>query len=143
MTVFGKLSFAEAIGIIETRLGEAARTLNVIQLARGDLPNGYSSTWPDVVHDWTAYGGEVAKQRQKDAVNRPAAPPPDALDRLDQAMNWLWAVKRGDRPIVMGRAAGFSWRQLEDHDGRCIRTLQTVHQVALEAMFARAMEKEG
>lgn len=142
MTVFGKLSFAEAVGLIETRLREAAQTLGVIRLTRGDLPNGYSSSWPDVVHDWAAYGGEVAKQRQKDAINRPGAPSPDALDRLDQAMVWLWAVKHDDRPVVMARAAGCSWRQLEDRDGRCIRTLQTVHQVALEAMFVRAMEKE-
>jgi len=142
MTVFGKLSFAEAIGLIETRLREAARTLSVIRLARGDLPNGYSSSWPDVVHDWAAYGGEVAKQRQRDAVNRPAAPSPDAMDRMDQALRWLWAVKNGDRPIVMGRAAGASWRGLEDKDGRCIRTLQTVHAVALEAIFVMVVEKK-
>jgi len=143
MTVFGKLSFAEAMGLIETRLKEVAWTLNLIRTTRHDIPDEYSSAWPEVVHDWTAYGGEVAKQRQKDAVNRPPVLSAEALDRLDQAMMWLWAVKRGDRPIVMGRAAGFSWRQLEDNDGRCIRTLQIVHDVALEAIFARVMEKEN
>lgn len=142
MNNFGKLSFAEAIGLIETRLREAAWTLYLIHTERHDLPDGYSSAWPEVVHDWAAFGGEVAKQCQKDAVNRPPLPSPEALDRMDQAMMWMWAVKNDDRPIVMGRAAGASWRTLEDRDGRCVRALQTVYQVALEAMFIRSMEKK-
>ena len=142
MNNFGKLSFAEAIGLVETRLREAAWTLYLIHTERHDLPDGYCSSWPDVVHDWTAYGGEVAKQRQKDAVNRPAVPSPETLDRLDQVMLWLWAVRHDDRPIVMARAAGASWRGLEDKDGRCVSTLKTVYAVALESMFVRAMEKK-
>ena len=142
MNNFGKLSFAEAIGLVETRLREAAWTLDLIHTKRHDLPDGYSSSWPKVVHDWSAYGGEVAKQRQKDAVNRSPLPSPEALDRMDQAMMLLWAVKHDDRSVVMGRAAGASWRGLEDRDGRCVSTLKTVYTVALEAMFIRAMEKE-
>ena len=142
MDNFGKLSFAEAIGLVETRLREAAWTLYLIHTERHDLPDGYSSSWPEVVHDWSAYGGEVAKQRQKDAVNRSPLPSPEALDRMDHAMMLLWAVKPDDRPVCMARAAGVSWRGLEDRDGRCVSTLKTVYAVALEAMFIRAMEKK-
>ncbi len=142
MTVFGKLSFEEAMGLIETRLAEAARTLTFMRLARHDMPDGYFNAWPDVIHDWMAYGGEVAKQRQKDAVNQPAAPSPDAVDRMDQALKWLWVVKRGDRPLIIARATGLSWRQIEDRDGRGVKTLQTVHQVALEAIFRSLIEGE-
>ncbi len=141
MTRFGKLSFAEAIGLIETRLREAVETLKDMMLERHDLPDKVRSAWPSVVHDWDAYSGELMKFRQEHAVNRPAAPSPDAIDRMDQAMKWLLAVKNGDRRIVMGRAAGFSWRQLEDKDGRCMRTLQNVHSGALEAILTSMVEE--
>ncbi len=139
MTRFGKLSFAEAIGLIETRLREAVSTLRLIALGRHDIPDVMRSGWPEVVHDWMAFGGEVMKQRLKDAVNRPPIPSPDEIDRMDQAMKWLLKVKHSDRAIVVGRAQGYSWRQLEDKDGRCVRTLQAVHSGAMEAILAGLM----
>jgi len=143
LTRFGKLSFAEAIGLIETRLREAASTLRLMRLVRHDLPDKVRAKWPPVVHDWLAYDGALAKDRQWVAVNRPRVPAPDEIDRLNQAMGWLWAVKNGDRLVVMARAIGVSWRQLEDRDGRSVRTLQHVHSGALEAILVSLAEEGG
>ena len=140
MKRFGKLSFTEALVLIETRLCEAASTLRLIRLVRHDLPDKFTSAWPDVVHDWNAYGGALAKFRTEHALNSAPIPGPDEIDRMDMALRWLWAVQLGDRPIVMGRAEGYSWRVLEDRDGRCTRTLQHVHSGALEAILASMME---
>ena len=143
MNRFGKLSFAEAIGVIETRLIEGAATLLLMRLERHDLPDGYSTAWPAMVNDWLAYGSEAMKQRQEDAVNRSPIPSPDKIDMAIMAMRWLWGVRAKDRPIVMGKAMGFSWRKLAGKDGRSVRTLQTAHETALEAILARLIEEGG
>ena len=141
MNRFGTLSFAEAIGLIEIRLCEAASTLRLMPRERHDIPDGYGSAWPEVVHDWNAFGGELAKFRQEHAVNTLPIPSPDEIDRMDQAVNWLLEVANGDRAIVMARAQGRSWRWLEDRDGRSTRALRKAHESALEGILGMLMEE--
>ena len=136
---FGKLSFAEAIGLIETRFREAVSTLRLIQLSRHDVPDKVCSAWPAVVHDWNAFGGELAKFRQEHAINTPPIPAPEEIDRLDQAMQWLLEVRNGDRAIIMARAEGRSWRWLEDRDGRSARALKEAHERGLEGILGALM----
>ena len=139
MNRFGKLSFAEAIGLIEIRLREAASTLMLIPFDRHDVPDSYVCAWPEVVHDWNAYGGALAKFRQEHAVNRPLIPSPDEIDRLNQAIEWLLKVRSGDKGIVMARAEGRSWRWLEDRDGRSARALKRAHERGLEDILGALM----
>ncbi len=167
MNRFGTLSFAEAIGLIEIRLCEAASTLRLMPRERHDIPDAHGSAWPNIVRSaFESYGyegdpgfnipgepgykegeriipedTEEQKRRRWDRLNRRVIPSPDEITRMDQAVNWLLEVANGDRAIVMARAQGRSWRWLEDRDGRSDRAVRKAHESALEGILGVLMEE--
>ncbi len=56
---------------------------------------------------------------------------------MDEAIGRLLWLDLGARKIVWARAAGISWRRLEDEDGRSDRTLQTIQAIAIAAVVKR------
>lgn len=104
--------------LVKARLAEAADTLRRLPSAR---LKAQLTAWPDVVRSAsTAYGYEAAH-------SRPAAPPPDAISRMDETLAWLLWVEKDGRRLLWARALGVPWRRLEDMDGRSHVTLKRVH----------------
>lgn len=107
--------------VVKARFEEAADTLRALRLSARDRPSTTLARWPDVVHQaMLAYGWTATKVR-------PPAPSPDAIDRLDRTLEWLWPLADDERRVVMARAFRLPWRRLEDLDGRSERTLRTMH----------------
>ena len=141
MGQFGALSFTEAIGLIKIRLRMAAKTLEDIRRDPHSLPDKMRAHWPDVIHDWLAYDGAWAKDRQKEAVNTAAIPSPEAIDRMDQALQWLLWVPELSRRVVFSRAVGVSWRALSEEIRLPVIEVRTRYKLALEAILSRLIEE--
>lgn len=117
-------------GDVKARFEEAATTLRALRLGARDRPQATLARWPDVVHQaMLAYGWSAARVR-------PPAPPPAAIDRLDETLSWLWPLAADERRLVMARAFRLPWRRIEDLDGRSERTLRNVHARVLRAISA-------
>ena len=85
--------------MVSNQLEEAANTLRTLRIT-GLKPMGYSSNWPDVVHDTNeAYGWDEAK------VNR-GPPTPDAITRMDESLNWLLWLEPDQARLVWMHADG-------------------------------------
>ena len=80
---------------VAERLAEAAEVLD-------RLPEGRSlgpySLWP-LLPD----GGDAPR-------TRPAAPSPEAIDRMDEALSWLLWLDGAERQLVWLRAEGLPWK---------------------------------
>jgi Domain of unknown function (DUF6362) len=80
---------------VAERLAEAADVLDRLP----DRPSpGLYSLWP-LLPD----GGDAAR-------TRPAAPSPDAIDRMDEALTWLAWLEPAERRLVWLRAEGLPWK---------------------------------
>jgi hypothetical protein len=101
--------------LVRARLAEAADTLRRLPIPRGGFPSRLRASWPDVVQEsfeiWIGYGRDNPRLR-------PAAPSPQAIQRLDETLTWLHVLDDDERKIIWSRSSGFSWRRLEDLDGR-------------------------
>ena len=116
---------------VDNRIADAADVL-----AR--LPNltiqGYASTWPPFVREyWEAFG-------MSDVVLR--RPPPSALaiDRMDQALEWLRWLEPVDAKIVWHRANGDPWKVV---CGKVGLVRSAVHQHWMYALCVIAWKLNG
>ena len=103
---------------LRASLEEAAETLR--RLPAG-LRRPRLTSWPEVVRDSAGLIGPSSDRR-----NRPAAPTPGAIDRMDRALLWLLACDDEARRLVWARACRVPWRRLEDLDGRSHVTLRKI-----------------
>lgn len=103
---------------VKAMLEEAADTLRC--LPRG-LAKPKLTYWPDVVQETAAFLLPSVGYSRK-----PIAPPPQAIDRMDQVLVWLLACDEEARKIVWARACRIPWRRLEDQDGRSYVTLRKI-----------------
>ncbi|MEQ8587659.1 MAG: DUF6362 family protein [Thalassobaculaceae bacterium] len=99
-------------------LREAADTLRRLPRA---VARPRLSSWPEVVRDSAAVlvGAETARRA-------PPPPSPQAIDRMDRTLAWLFSCDDEARRLVWARATGVSWRRLEDLDGRSHVTLRKI-----------------
>jgi hypothetical protein len=127
-------SSKESAERVKARFEEAADTLRALRLGARDRPQAHLSHWPDVVHQaMLAYGWNASRMR-------PPAPAPEAIDRLDETLAWLWPLAEDERRLIMARAFRLPWRRIEDLDGRAERTLRNVHGRVLSAIAMRLQE---
>ena len=84
---------------VAERLAEAADVLARLPDTR--VPRGFYSLWP-LASDSTA----------EPARARPAAAPPEAIDRMDEALRWLGWLDADERPLVWLRAVGLPWKRI-------------------------------
>ena len=67
------------------------------------LPNervpGLYGLWPRIVSATVTSGG-------------PAAPSPEAIDRMDEVLGWLCWLEPGERRLVWLRAEGLPWKRI-------------------------------
>jgi hypothetical protein len=116
-------------GLVSEYLAEAADTLR--RLPRPML-HGRLTCWPDVIRSAAELYHAEAHAR-----NRPPAPAPDAISRMDQALVWLLPLDLEERRILWARACGIPWRRLEDADGRSHVTLRKIHRRGIERIMRR------
>jgi hypothetical protein len=96
---------------VRDRLREAAWTIQRLPLPRNGRPDVTRVAWPDVVHDWMAYGWQDARA--------PRIPPtPAEISRCDEVLGWLFLLTRDQRLVLWARAQPhpFAWRKLEALD---------------------------
>jgi hypothetical protein len=80
--------------LIAERLAEATDVLARLPEERA---RGFYDLWPRLV-------GEPCR------CLRPAAPSPEAIDRLDEALSWLLWLEPRERHLVWLRADGMPWK---------------------------------
>lgn len=85
--------------LVAERLAEAADVLDRLPEARAP---GLCSRWPIVPDVPTADG----------ARTHPAAPAPEAIDRMDEALVWLAWLEPEERHLVWLRAEGLPWKRI-------------------------------
>ena len=85
--------------VIAERLVEAADVLDRLPEPR---MRGFYSLLP-LLPDATAGDG---------ARTRPAAPAPEAIDRMDEALRWLCWLDDEERRLVWLRAEGLPWKRI-------------------------------
>jgi hypothetical protein len=84
---------------VAERLSEAADVLGRLPEPRSP---GVYSLWPILVDAAVA----------DSTSTRPAAPPPEAIDRMDEALGWLGWLEPDERRIVWMRAEGLPWKRI-------------------------------
>ena len=90
---------------IRPRLAEASLTLRRLPWPTSGLPTQLRAVWPDVVHDWLAFGYNPTK------IGR-IAPTNWEISRMDEALGWLHWLTRDQRLVLWGRANHWSWAKL-------------------------------
>lgn len=85
--------------LVAERLSEAADVLDRLPEPR---VRGFYSLLP-LLPDAPAGDG---------ARTRPAAPAPEAIDRMDEALVWLAWLEPGERHLVWLRAGGLPWKRI-------------------------------
>ena len=89
--------------LVEEQLAEAA---DVLKRLPEEQVQGYFSTWPEVVRSvYDAFGWH-------DPVLKRPWPSPASIDRMDEAMRWLWWLEPVDAKIVWSRASGKRWKPI-------------------------------
>ncbi len=89
--------------MVEARVEEAADTLRRLPEERMRTAR---SAWPPVIRDfWEMYGVEPARLR----LGPPSAA---AIDRMDQALEWLRWLEADDARIVWLRACDVRWKAI-------------------------------
>jgi hypothetical protein len=82
--------------LIAERLAEAAGVLARLPEER---VRGFHDLWPRIV------GAPIAS-------SRPAAPVPEAIDRMEEALGWLFWLDVEERRLVWLRAEGLPWKRI-------------------------------
>ena len=85
--------------LVAERLAQAADVLNRLPEPR---MRGFYSLLP-LLPDGPAGDG---------ARTRPAAPPPEAIDRMDEALRWLGWLEPEERRLVWLRSEGLPWKRI-------------------------------
>jgi Domain of unknown function (DUF6362) len=83
-------------GLVADRLAEAADVLARLPAERA---RGFYDLWPRII------GASVASARPA-----AAAPSPEAIDRMDDALGWLCWLDADERQLVWLRAEGLPWK---------------------------------
>lgn len=88
---------------VEDRLTEAADVLRRLPEQR---IQGYFSTWPQIVHEFSDLVGQEAPQ-----LRRPP-PLPDAISRMEESLPWLAWLEPEDGKLVWARAERTPWKPI-------------------------------
>jgi len=111
---------------LRQRTREAAYVLRRLPMPQRGLPAKFQTVWPDVVHDWMAFGWALARAPR-------TVPSASEISRLDEVLGWLHMLTRDQRMVLWARANGWTWRKIEaldemerDGHGRTEGRLRTI-----------------
>ena len=122
-------TFRDAFDDVKARLREAGQTMWKLRESGYRVSKEMRAKWPAFMSDYP----------DPDKVTRPPVSS-QAIDRMDEAFDWVLWLEDGVRQVVLARACGTTWRKLEDMDGRSRGTLRKVHDEALATIVARLRE---
>jgi hypothetical protein len=88
---------------VEARFDEAVSVLRKLPAVR--VP-GYFNTWPTMVVEFADRVG-----REPEPMKLPP-PPPAAITRMEQTLEWLRWLDAEDAKLVWARAEGTPWKQI-------------------------------
>jgi len=88
---------------IEARFVDAA---DVMKRLPGLRVPGYFNTWPTMMKEFSDLVGQEPVR-----MRRPP-PPPDAISRMEQTLEWLRWLEPEDARIVWMRASGERWKAI-------------------------------
>ena len=88
---------------IEARFVEAG---DVMKRLPGVRVPGYFNTWPTMMREFSDLVGQEPVR-----MRRPP-PPPDAISRMEEALDWLRWLEPEDARIVWMRASGDRWKTI-------------------------------
>ncbi|OSM07615.1 hypothetical protein MAIT1_04404 [Magnetofaba australis IT-1] len=93
------------------------------------------ASWPQVIHDfWNAYGWDKARTRL-------GPPTPDAIDRMDECMEWLRWLEPEQMRLVWARAERLQWKRIMAQLGVCRETARQRYLLAVATIAARLNQK--
>ena len=85
--------------MVAAQMEEAVRTLRLLRVS-GLKPRGYVSSWPDVVMDLADASGQDEVKLRLDP------PTPEAITRMDEALQWLCQLEPDQARLVWMHAEG-------------------------------------
>ena len=88
---------------IEARFVDAA---DVMKRLPGLRVPGYFNTWPTMMKEFSDLVGQEPVRMQR------PPPPPDAISRMEQTLEWLRWLEPEDARIVWMRASGERWKAI-------------------------------
>nr|CRH06057.1 conserved protein of unknown function [Candidatus Magnetococcus massalia] len=120
---------------VAKRLEEAARTLK--RLPETACPQGHSSSWPPFLREyWEAYGMHNAEVRL-------GQPSPKAIDRMDEALNWLRWLNADQSRLVWLRAEKVRWKLIMAQLGVCRETARQRYLIAMATLSAKLNQQKN
>nr|CRH06158.1 conserved protein of unknown function [Candidatus Magnetococcus massalia] len=112
------------VKMVAARLEEAAETMQRLPLT-GLQPAAYSTSWPPILQEfYEAYGWNDVKVRL-------GPPTPDAIDRMDEVMEWLGWLEPDDVRLLWLRAERVRWKLIQQRFGKARSTLAAHWKAAL------------
>lgn len=88
---------------VEERLSEAADVMRRLPPVR---VQGYYNLWPKVLHEFSDLVGQEPPR-----LKRPP-PAPDAISRMEEALDWLRWLEAEDGKLVWARAERTPWKMI-------------------------------
>jgi hypothetical protein len=89
--------------MVETRLIEAA---DILKRLPGQRVQGFYSLWPAIAPSFDDLVGQTARPMS------PARPAPDAIDRMEQTLDWFKWLEPEDVKLVWARAENAPWKMI-------------------------------
>jgi hypothetical protein len=108
------------------RLEEAAGTLRRLP---NDRLQGLKSNWPETIPTWGDYGSDEIRLRL-------GPPSPEAIDRMDETLEWLRWLDTEGRQMVWLRAERIPWKIIMRKFGRSRSTVTARWKEALSQLVA-------
>ena len=125
-----KNTIADSKRLNELRLNmrQAVKVLKTQPYQKGDRPQGVITSWAFVDLPNTGFGDVRKKKNLIKAT-------PKQISHMHYWVDCILKLDEESRRIVMARAAGISWRRLEEIDVRSHTTLRKVEKTALFSML--------
>ncbi len=115
---------------VAERFEECASVLN--RLPDNDI-SGYSTYWPEIIYTEK----EIKRQPVKTLRLRPL---PDAIDRMEETLQWILYVHEDCRKLVWLRAYRTPWREIARQVGVSPRSVRRYWDRELSEVARRLVE---
>ena len=113
---------------LRVNLKQAVKVLKTQPYRKGDRPQGVITSWAFIDLPNTEFGDVRNKKMLIKAT-------PKQISHMHYWVDHMLKLDDEPRRIVMARAAGISWRRLEEIDGRSHTNLRKIEKTALFSML--------